>query len=77
MTIQTIQIDVKIRKTDDRRKWEDIDEIFIVLNEGTEGNFCKSFVALAVHAGLPIKELRWNYAGSKQGHYVSNPLIRI
>jgi hypothetical protein len=66
-----ISVEVKVRRDGERKEWEEIETLFVVLDEGTEVNFFQAFVSLAFASNLPLEQLRWNYEGSSQGHYVS------
>lgn len=58
-------IEVKIRKEDDHRPWEDIEAAAIKADEYDE----MVRVFRKFNGNLHIKEVRWNHPGSQQGYY--------
>jgi len=62
----TNQIEIKIRWNDDHRKWADIPVSFTAtVDEGMEDKMCRNTLV-----NSNIKEIRWNYLGLSQGHYI-------
>lgn len=58
-------IEIKIRELGNKKNWEDI-EIFSEVQEANLDLAIETFKNFYI-----FQELRWNYKGSYQGHYVS------
>jgi len=62
----TNQIEIKIRWQDDFRRWEEMPVVFTAtVDEGMEDRLCKN-----TFVNSDIKQIRWNYLGLPQGHYI-------
>lgn len=59
--------EIKIRVKDDTRKWESIG-----VYDRIAGNRIYEKISELLHCD-DIQEVRWNYAGSMQGHYHARP----
>lgn len=58
-------IEVRVMLIDDGRSWYDISPVEYAVNNSTEANtFCS---IMSTSPG--VKEVRWNWHGSTQGHY--------
>jgi len=66
-------ITVRVRCHGDVRKWQDIPPIekHVIARAGLgEGHEAALFVAQTNYLIDNVREVRWNYKGSLQGHYI-------
>lgn len=67
-------IEFKVRENGNLEKWEDMPVTNTLTCNGASGKEEKMGISTMVgqfHRRFDVKEIRWNYQGSLQGHYVS------
>lgn len=67
-------VEFRVREFDNSEKWEDMKAtLFIPIIDVTSANT----VAQKIVASFPdVKEVRWNFAGSSQGHFIQSKKVK-